>query len=386
MASTSRHASSSYGVGGSTIVQSTTAAADLDEDQSPINLDRDREVLTRSPVDVSRYPTVYENNGNDQQHHGLRERASYRDQPGYPSRPPSAQVGRSANVSRIGTSRVDSPTSDIAYPSWLPRRPLAPAPPSDAGGTRSGSATGYGYGGGGRLADLFNFSRGHSRNVTQSTNRVSTAMSGFITNPSDYGGPPGRRTTDGSNGRKETGETSGTMGHPYPYEGRIGSSGDNDPRVYGHRREPSRSVRIAPGSVDHGRRQEATDHTRRPSSSAQGYTYTHVRRFSKGAANPYTTAMMSQSPLDLHPTNPGQLRTTFVSSSSADVDHPGWASVTPPLGPPAPRFRARNLNLSLLSSPSKLIRLRYLLQPISYFAHIPVQLFFDFNVVYMLVQ
>jgi hypothetical protein len=293
MASTSRHASSSYGVGGSTIVQSTTAAADLDEDQSPINLDRDREVLTRSPVDPSRHPTVYENNGNDQQHHGLRERASYRDPSGYPSRPPSAQVRRSANVSRM--SRVDSPTSDIAYPSWLPRRPLAPAPPSDAGGShiRSGSAAGYGYGGGGRLADLFNFSRGHSRNVTQSTNRVSTAMSGFITNPSEYGGPPGRRTTDGSNGRKETDGSGGTMGHPYPYEDR------------GHRREASRSVRIAPGSIDHGRGQEPTDQTRRPSSSAQGYTYTHVRGFSRGAVNPYAAAIMSQSPLDLHPTNPG---------------------------------------------------------------------------------
>lgn len=315
MASTSRHASSSYGVGGSTIVQSTAAAADLDEDQSPISLDRDREILSRSPVDMSRHPTVYENNGHDQQQHGLRERDSYRDQPGYPSRPPSAQPRRSANVSRIGTSRVDSPTSDSNYPSWLPRRPLAPAPPSDAGGTghgRSGSAAGYSYGAGGRLAELFSFSRGHSRNVTQDTNRVSTAMSGFITNPSDYGAPPGRRTTDGSNGRKETGGSGGTMGHPYPYEGRRGSSGENDPRVYyGHRREGSRSVRIVPGSVDHGRGQEPTDQTRRPSSSAQGYTYTHVRGFSRSATNPYA-ATYSQSPLDLQAPHTGELLFVFV--------------------------------------------------------------------------
>ena len=57
---------------------------------------------------------------------------------------------------------------------------------------------------------------------------------------------------------------------------------------------------------------------------------------------------------------------------------------TPPV--PAPRFSARNLNLSLLRSPNKFIKLRYLLQPITYFAHVPIQLFFDFNVVYILVQ
>jgi hypothetical protein len=53
---------------------------------------------------------------------------------------------------------------------------------------------------------------------------------------------------------------------------------------------------------------------------------------------------------------------------------------------PSPRFRARNLNLSLLRSPSKFMMLRYLFQPATYFAHVPLQLFFDFNVVYILVQ
>ncbi|PVF99342.1 hypothetical protein CPB86DRAFT_292115 [Serendipita vermifera] len=360
MASTSRQASSTYGVtptvGGSTIVHSTVAA---DEEQSPI----DREALTRSPVEVSRYPTVYEQNGNE---------AGY-------SRPPSAQVRRSLNVSRMGTSRVESPTSDSNYPSWLPRRPLAPPPPgsTDGGyaGNRSSSAGGY-YGTGSRLADLFSFSRGHSRNVTQDSNRVSTAMSGFITNPSDYGGPPGRRMTDGSGGKRKETDTSAATSYGQE-QARRGSSGDYDPRGYGRRVATPRSVRIAPGSIDHGRGQEPTDQTRRPSSSAaQGYGYghsyphgySHVRAYSKGAINPYAAAMMSQSPVQIEPSGPG------------------WMSITPQSVVPAPRFNARNLNLSLLRSPSKFIRMRYLLQPVTYFAHVPIQLFFDFNVVYILVQ
>ncbi|CAG7850539.1 SubName: Full=Uncharacterized protein {ECO:0000313/EMBL:CCA67558.1} [Serendipita indica DSM 11827] len=371
MASPSRHPSSSYGVaptvGGSTIVQTTTAAAD--EEHSPI----DRDALTRSPVDMSRYPTVYEQNGQEQGQHPQH------------SRPPSAQPRRSTNVSRIGTSRVESPISDSNYPSWLPRRPLAPAPPGSTGDThsaymRTGSPGGYynNGGGGSRLADLFNFSRGHSRNVTQSSNRVSTAMSGFITNPSEYGGPSGRRATDDSGNRKPTGE-SGDSGGAYS-QARRGSSGDYyDPQT-GRRRATPRSVRYAPGSVDHVRGQEPTEQTRRASSSASqayggygyGYApghrgeYTHVRAFSRSATNPY--AARTQSPLGIEPPNTG------------------WMSQTPTPPVPAPRFRARNLNLSLLRSPSKFIKLRYLLQPVTFFAHVPIQLFFDFNVVYILVQ
>ncbi|KAG8752144.1 hypothetical protein FRC14_007299, partial [Serendipita sp. 396] len=350
MASASRHASSSYGVtptvGGSTIVHSTTLAAD--EDHPPV--DRG---LTRSPVDISRYPTVYESNGQEQQ----QQQQQY-------SRPPSAQPRRSTNVSRL--SRVESPQPDSNYPSWLPRRPLAPPPPgsTDGGYTRGNSPGGYSnYGGGGRLADLFNFSRGHSRNITQDSNRVSTAMSGFITNPSEYGGPPGKRTTDDSGGnRKTTGESGESGGRSYS-RGKRGSSGDYYDPYTGR----SRSVRIAPGSIDHGRGQEPTDQTRRPSSSAYGGGYTHVRGFSRSATNPYTAAM-SQSPLGMEPPNPR------------------WMSVTPPMPIPIPRFRARNLNLALLRSPSKVIRLRYLLQPVTYFTHVPAQLFLDFNVVYILVQ
>jgi hypothetical protein len=307
----SRHASSSYGmtptVGGSTIVPTTVAA---DEEQSPI----DRDVHTRSPVDVSRYPTVYEQNGQEQQ--AQQQQQAY-------SRPSSAQPRHSANASRMGTYRVDSPSSELNYPSWLPRRPLAPQPPGSVDNgyqsNRASSAGGYygGNGGGRRFTDLLSFSRGHSRNVTQSSNRISTAMSGFITNPSDYGAPPGRRTTGDSGGRGEnrkqtdgSGNTSYGQAYSPERDYRRGSSGDYD---YGARRPGSRSVQIAPGSIDH-RRGEPTDQTRIPSSragpayghaSGHPHGYTHVPRFSRGAINPYSAAMLSQSPLGLEPPHPG---------------------------------------------------------------------------------
>lgn len=291
------------GVTGSTIVHSPTAATELDDD-------RDHDPF---PIDVTNRQSTYE------QQQSL-------------SRPPSAQPRRSANVSRMGTSRVDSPVSDANYPSWLPRRPLAPAPASTDNGH-----------GGGRLADLFSFSRGHSRNVTSSTNRMSYDVSGHVSPTSE------RKPTDGSGG--------GGSITAYPGANKRG-------------RATPRSVRIAPGSGSYGvhehRQQETTEQTRRPSSSYSyghhHHGYTHVRGFSRSTANPYAAGMLSQSPLVLEP--PDLL----------------------PQPMPAPRFHARNLNLSLLRSPGRFIRFRYLLQPIIYFAHVPAQLFFDFNVVYILVQ
>jgi hypothetical protein len=305
MASTSRNASSSMGITGSTIVHSptaATAATELDED-------RDHDSF---PADMNnRYSTALEQSV---------------------SRPPSAQPRRSTNVSRMGTSRMESPISDVNYPSWLPRRPLAPGP---------GSTTDNGHGGG-RLADLFSFSRGHSRNVTSSTNRMSYDVSGHVSPSSE------RKPTDGSVGPSA-----------YPGANRRG-------------RATPRSVRIATGSGSYGihehRQQETTEQTRRPSSSysyghhhGYGHGYGHTRGLSRTTGNPYA-GMLSQSPLGLEP--PDLL----------------------PQPMPAPRFNARNLNLSLLRSPSRFIRLRYLLQPVTYFAHVPAQLFFDFNVVYILTQ
>ncbi|EKM51050.1 uncharacterized protein PHACADRAFT_32092 [Phanerochaete carnosa HHB-10118-sp] len=51
---------------------------------------------------------------------------------------------------------------------------------------------------------------------------------------------------------------------------------------------------------------------------------------------------------------------------------------------PRPRFRASSLHLELLRSPSWNMRLWYYLYPLFVFAHIPLQTFFDFNAVFIL--
>ncbi|KAJ7803990.1 hypothetical protein B0H14DRAFT_2384139, partial [Mycena olivaceomarginata] len=51
-----------------------------------------------------------------------------------------------------------------------------------------------------------------------------------------------------------------------------------------------------------------------------------------------------------------------------------------------PRFRARGLRLELLRSPSPWMRLYFYLWPLLVFAHIPLQTFFDFNAVFVLIQ
>lgn len=51
---------------------------------------------------------------------------------------------------------------------------------------------------------------------------------------------------------------------------------------------------------------------------------------------------------------------------------------------PRPRFRSSSLHLELLRSPSWKMRLCYYLYPLFVFLHIPLQTFFDFNAVYIL--
>lgn len=60
----------------------------------------------------------------------------------------------------------------------------------------------------------------------------------------------------------------------------------------------------------------------------------------------------------------------------------------PPLPPPSPRprFRAPSLQLSLLRSPALFMRIRYILHPVFIFSHLLLQTYFDFNVVFMLLQ
>ncbi|THU96059.1 hypothetical protein K435DRAFT_797661 [Dendrothele bispora CBS 962.96] len=57
-----------------------------------------------------------------------------------------------------------------------------------------------------------------------------------------------------------------------------------------------------------------------------------------------------------------------------------------PLRVQQPRFRSRGTNFELLRNPSPLFRLYFYFYPILVFAHIPLQTFFDFNAVFILIQ
>ena len=53
---------------------------------------------------------------------------------------------------------------------------------------------------------------------------------------------------------------------------------------------------------------------------------------------------------------------------------------------PPPRFNAKNLHLQILQNPSRWMKFYFYLWPLLVFYHIPLQTFFDLNVVYMLLQ
>lgn len=53
---------------------------------------------------------------------------------------------------------------------------------------------------------------------------------------------------------------------------------------------------------------------------------------------------------------------------------------------PQPRFRARGLHLELLRNPSRLVHFYFHLYPLLVFTHIPLQSYFDFNAVFILLQ
>lgn len=53
---------------------------------------------------------------------------------------------------------------------------------------------------------------------------------------------------------------------------------------------------------------------------------------------------------------------------------------------PQPKFHSRGLHLELLRNPSLMFRFYFYLFPILVFANIPVQTFFDFNAVFILLQ
>lgn len=133
--------------------------------------------------------------------------------------------------------------------------------------------------------------------------------------------------------------------YPRDVSGTPGPSGD--PYFVGRKPTP-RSVRIV--SLQNSTYSEKDRHPRRESSDpSRAFSGAHTRVWSRA-------------------TSAGLSPTLF--SSAATVRRP--------------RFRSSSLHLELLQSPSWKIRLWYYLYPLLVFLHIPLQTFFDFNAVFIL--
>ncbi|KAJ7102848.1 hypothetical protein C8R44DRAFT_808644 [Mycena epipterygia] len=141
--------------------------------------------------------------------------------------------------------------------------------------------------------------------------------------------------------------------HPAPastFQSSVHEAGPSEQPFVGGRKPTPRSVRIvslqdtAYGDKD---RREPTDQTR--------VGIPPPRVWSRGMGTPLSPTVFS----------------------SADDSQPR---------PPQPKFHATGLHLELLQNPGLKFRLYFYLFPLFVFAHIPLQTFFDFNAVFMLIQ
>lgn len=130
-----------------------------------------------------------------------------------------------------------------------------------------------------------------------------------------------------------------------------GPSTSSSPVIPVGRKPTPRSVRIvslqSASQAEKDPRREPTDQSRAFSGAA------HARVWSRATTAALTPTLFSSGGLE------GQL--------------------------PRPRFRTPALNLELLRNPSWKMRLFYYLFPVFVFAHIPLQTFFDFNAVFILI-
>lgn len=127
------------------------------------------------------------------------------------------------------------------------------------------------------------------------------------------------------------------------------SSAPSEPVLVQGRKPTPRSVRIiSMQDSNQGERREPTDQTR------------------VSSGNPLHQRVWSRA------TGAGMSPTVFGSINGAQV--------------PRPRFRSSALHLELLRSPSPWMRFQFYLLPFFVFAHIPLQTFFDFNAVFILLE
>ncbi|KAF8630583.1 hypothetical protein AX17_005395 [Amanita inopinata Kibby_2008] len=90
----------------------------------------------------------------------------------------------------------------------------------------------------------------------------------------------------------------------------------------------------------------------------------------------------TQDPVGLAPNTPAA--DAWSRARGAHVS--GAAQAAALSSPQHPRFNAQGLHLQIFRSPSKLSRIYFYLYPLLVFAHIPLQTYFDFNAVFILLQ
>ncbi|KAI5116634.1 hypothetical protein M0805_002397 [Coniferiporia weirii] len=277
---------------------------------------------------------------------------------------------------------------DDWYPSWLPRRPPPPAP-----------------------ASTVPSEMGHGNSPIP-----------FLSSPSNPGTTRGGRPMASGAHRVTASYDTGYTGYTgesgefvdigYDIDAGQGEGEDAEERVGVGRRQTSRSVRIVSGgtagvpsqrhvSSRHSRRASAGMSGVRSRKEGRGVRHAHgtgPKPWWRGTAStPLSPTVFSPSPFPsgLLP-GPG----TNAPSSLAIPPHmrayplhPGMPSMRGPLGFSTagtalmrPRFRASNLNLGILRSPSAWMKLWFYLWPIWVYGLVVLQTFFDLNSVYCLVQ
>lgn len=164
-----------------------------------------------------------------------------------------------------------------------------------------------------------------------------------------------------------------------------GSAHDNEqvtpqtpvPAFTGGRKPTPRSVRIvsmqdsagAAGSTGAGMvsRRETDQTTTRVSSFLFGLG-SRIWSRATASAPAHSPTLISQTPVHPHSHSHARIRPAQVQSATQ------------------PKFRVPGLHLELLRDPSWKTRLHFYLFPLLVFAHIPIQTFFDFNAVFILIE
>ncbi|KAJ3772517.1 hypothetical protein FB446DRAFT_48638 [Lentinula raphanica] len=204
---------------------------------------------------------------------------------------------------------------------------------------------------------MFFFTRSHSRS-RQPTPEQNGSSTGDAESPVDNGNSSERPTSHSPAGmsRDSDGYPTWLPQRPPPpppastFASSVGGHDSLPPPtpspMPGGRKPTPRSVRIVSLEQHEAEKaREATDHTRVPS---------HHRVWSRATGSALTPTAFSPDPY------PPQL--------------------------PAPRFRSRGVNFDLMRNPSLKSKFYYYLSYILLFAHIPLQTFFDFNAVFILIE